>query len=230
MNQSIFGSLVQNEDFELEYKILRPVKPSSSVQLKERDILKFDVKSDSSRIAKTVRIEYQPREYDPLSLSSSVQVYDNVSDSAQYLAKTENTYIQPTVLSVALDALIMAGRFGMILETSSNVISLDTKLQGARVQVTDPIDFEHEKVFQRTGSTSGRKFAAVQSAKKDITGAKLELEDLANAFTRVAIITEDTADDWTSSSDEERLYGGFITDAYGMISNDADTHGVNLIW
>jgi hypothetical protein len=69
----------------------------------------------------------------------------------------------------------------------------------------------------------------VESIKKSGTGVAIQAVDLSAAFNRVANIT-DNPTVWSESDTDTRLYGGYITDVYGMQDNDSNTFGLNLLW
>ena len=231
INQSIFGVLYQNASFNLAYGVLKPTLPDGDIlTLKESDVLKFAVKSDSSRIVKTVKVNYLRREYDPVAAAATFQQVEKMSNSAAYLARSQAEKIIETLLVDSTDAQIYANRWAYILEVASSVVSIETKMQAALAQINDVVDLQHEKLYERIGSSSKRKIAAVHEARKSMSDSRIELEDLANAFSRVAVITADDAPSWDNSSESERFYNSFITDSYGMQGNDPDTAGINEIW
>lgn len=230
INQSVFGSLIQNADFQLEYSVLQPSRPSSLLQLKEYDVLKFAIESKSDKIAKTILLEYQPREYDPISKASIVSTATATSPSAQYLAKTSKEQTVKTLLVDQESAEIYARRWAFLQEVATSALKISTKLQGSRLSVGDKVDVSHSRMYERIGGSGARKIAAVQSMKKDGSGVDMELEDLGNAFSRCGSITADDALPYEQATESERVRNGFITDSYGMQDNDPETFGSNLIW
>lgn len=232
INQSVFGSLYQNEDFELEYAIFSPKRAlSTTTRFSESDVLDFKVQSDSSRIVKTVRIKYLKKEYDSASLTDSVSAeVTKDSRSATYLAGSTKEQVIETLLVDSGQAQILANRWSFLLEIAASVVTIDTKMQGARIAVNDRVELSHEKLYERIGSTLTRKVSGVQAARKSASDSSLEIEDLSNAFSRCAVITPSTASEYNEASDDEKLYNGYITDQYGMIDNAPGTFGANLIW
>ena len=230
VNQSTFGSLVQNADFELQYTIFSPRRPSTATQMKELDILEFAVESKSDSIIKTAKVEYLSKEYDPASKGNVVSQVSKTSEAAQYLAKTTKEKIVSTLIVDETQAQIMANRWAFLLEVATSVVKIKTKLQGARLSVNDPVILEHEKLYERIGSSQTRKVSAVQAAKKSAMDSNLTLEDLANAFTRCACIAASGSLSYSQAPESERILNGYITDQYGMMDNDPATYGLNLIW
>ncbi len=229
VNQSVFGSLVQNEDFEIEYNILQPKKPSNFLTLREEDILDISVESNNDRVVKTAIINYKFQEYNAQSGIPSVSSMTKNSDIGSWLVESMNTKVVDTLLHVENDARIHASRWAFLLELATNTIKIKTKMIASRLQVNDVVFVEHEKLFERVGGGK-RKFAAVQSIKKSGTNVDIELDDLANAFNRVAIIATTGSPEFDDSNAKQKATNGFITDQYGLINNNESTHGLNLIW
>jgi len=230
VNQSIFGSLIQNSNFLLQYSIFMPSKPASRLQLKELDVIKWSIESKADNIVQSVEVDYLNKEYDYLSAVASYSAVFSSSKNAQYLAQSTKTQVSKSLLVDAADATTLAGRLGFILEFSSAVLTVATKLRAATTSVNDTVDISHEKMFQRIGSSSARKIAAVQAVKKTITDIEIELEDLSNAFSRCACITAGSALTYSQAPESERVTNGYYTDQYGMINNDPATFSTNLIW
>lgn len=229
VNGSIFGSLIQNNNFELQYNILSPKKPSPLPEFKEHDILSFKVETSNEAMVQTVNINYKKQEFDPTALAASVQMSSDTSPIAQLVVRTERTKDIETLLIDPEDARIYASRWGFVLEIGSGIVSFDTKMQAAGLQVNNVIQLIHQKFYERIGGGK-RKIAAIQSIKKSGDGVSIEVEDLSNAFTRCASITENDAPNFANSGVDDKVVNGYVTDTYGMQDNDANTHGLNLIW
>lgn len=232
INESILGALIQNNNFQLEYNVLRPDKDVEvALILDETDAFKFSVRSDSKRLVRNVQVGYNALEYDPLTLGSSQSTSVFTSDLVQYLVKKSDTKEINTVLVDEASGRAFAGRYAFLLELASSVINIETALQTSQLSVTDKVSFSHPEMYERLGSTDRRRITSVASALKSSSSVRLKLDDLANAFTRVAIITENTANDFTTATDTEKAYNGYITDSEGLVNNtDVSTLGINVIW
>jgi len=230
INRSVFGSLVLSDNFEIRYALLTPEKPDMAARLLEADTLAFTVESASDKIVSLVRINYNNREYEVTGGDKAFDTAIYTSDSATYLAETEKEFNLDTYLVNQTDAEIYSSRWALIYETAFNSVRIDTALQVSSVAVNDRVKFRHEKLFERIGSNQTERVFSVLGIKRNLTRAKIELDDLANTFARCAAITVDTANDFADSADSELLVNGFITDSFGMIANDQETAGTNLIW
>jgi hypothetical protein len=230
VNQSIFASLIQSNDFGLVCSVLSPGRSSTMTRFREYDVINFAIKSSSDKIAKTAVIEYGFKEYDYATREASNLEATHSNDAAEYLALATKEFRTQTILVDSTQAQILANRWAFILSVARSIVSIKTKLQGARLQINDRILLDHEKLYERFGTTSRLKVGMVQAAFKSVTDSKIELEDLAGSFSRCAVITPNDAAAFDAASDEDKIYYGYITDAYGMQDNDPETHGINLIW
>ncbi len=229
VNKSVFGALVQDIDFKFSYQVLRPNKSSTALKFTEADLLQFTLTATAENAVKMCTIQYRSREHDYIAKERVTSEIDRVSDNATYVAKTERTRVISTVLCEERDADIMAKRWSFLLDNSSSRLNFTTKLQGITLQVGDIIEIEHRKFFERFGGSGKRKILLVEAVKRSGSQVKIEATDLSNAFNRVAAINT-LSNDWSTATEDEHLYGGFITDQYGLIDNDPENFGTNLIW
>lgn len=230
VNQSVLGSLIQTNDFKLKYSIISPKRTTIATKFSERDVLSFKITSDSAKIVKTVRVNWIPREYDQAAEQSTVSQSFYNSNAGEFLIKTTKEYVLESLLVDQDSADIMASRLGFLFNVASSVVKIDTKLKASQFEVNDLVEFTHEKMYERVGSSIKTKVASVNSVKKTIFDSSFELEDLSNAYSRCGVITPNTYNDWDTSTEVERLYAGYITDNYGMQDNDPDTNLLSLIW
>jgi hypothetical protein len=229
VNKSVFGCLVQTSEFQFGYQVLQPSKDTSAPEFSESDILSFNLTSTSEYVVKTAIIEYQYREYDYLTLDESIKTHQKTSDVAQYIVNTAVEKTFSTLLANSDDAVNAANRWSFLLENSASRVTFTTKLQGIRLEIGQIIEIQHRKFFERYGTQSKRRLFMVESVNRSGADVQVEATDLNNAFTRAAAINDFT-NDWSTATETEKLYGGYITDSYGLINNEPDSFGSNLIW
>jgi len=229
LNRSSFSSLVQNGDFRFALEVLQPSKPLTTRRFSEPDILSLSFVSTSENMIKTAIVTYQPREYDYLTKTDSIRTHQKTSEISNYILKTSREQTFETFLVQSKDALIHANRWAYLLENTFGRVKFTTKLQGIDVEIGDIVEVEHRKLFERFGGNDNRRLMFVESVKKSGSEVEIEATDLSNSFNRVAVINEQS-DSFSSADADDKIYGGFITDEYGLIDNDPETSGTNLIW
>ncbi len=231
INASVFGELVLTPDFKYAYRVLSPERsPDSAKRFIPADALGWSIKSQSDKIVGTVRLEYLRKEYDTSSDKETSEFVEYSNGDAVYLARSTKVHEQKSLIVDAVDAEIVCQRWAFLFSVALSFVKFATKLQGARLQVGDQINFQHPKLFERFGSTDLRKIGAIVAVSKSGEGSTIEFEDLANTFARCAVVTADSASPWGEAKLEDRALMGFITDDHGSITNDQTEFGLNVFW
>lgn len=229
INQSVLSSLVQDNGFKFSYLVLSPFKGIETLRLDEADVLSLSVESRADKVVKNCIIKYKQKEYDYLTKNSSVEYSTKNSDLVTYIIKSEKEKTLDSVLIYESDANAISGRLSFMLENSTTNIKLTTKLQSIDLEVGSIVEISHRKIYERYSSSNSRKLAMVESIKKNGSLVDIELVDLSGAFNRCGVICL-SEEDWANSDDLTRLYSGYFTDQYGLIDNDVNSFGLNLIW
>lgn len=230
ISESVFGSLIQTNDFQLAYNILSPKRQLTDKKFTEKDLLEFSIESDSSKLIKTAQVNYLYKEYDYLALIGTNKQVSHTPNNNAYLQKSVLVSKFDSHLVLEDEAKTLAQRFALILQLSRATVKIKTKLQGARLSANERVWLSHEKLYERIGTNLNQKISAVESISKSGTNSNVEIDDLSGTFSRCGTITENTANDFDASGLNEKMINGFITDDWGMIDNDSETFGVNLIW
>jgi hypothetical protein len=229
VNKSIFGSLIQNNTFQLQYVVLSPQRDINIVKFREFDVIKFSIDTTNEYMAKNVIVEYKNREYNPAFKEDGFDEELDNSKIGQFILRTDRTTRVETLIAFQKDAIIFARRWRHVLEIGHSVIKLTTKMQGMDLQVTDRLELLHQKMYDRIGGGL-RKVSAIQGIRKSGNDVEIELEDLADAFSQTSTITENTALDFDNSNEDEKGIQGYITDNDGLINNDENTFRLHRIW
>lgn len=228
LNRSVLGSVVQDDDFKLIYCAIQPDKSPAALRFRESDCLDLKMDATGENIVSAVSVSYAPRESNFADETALESWVTKISDSATLVVKTKRTKEIETLLSDESAARILAGRWAFLLENSAGSIDIRSKLQGIRLQVGDVMILEHRKLFDRLGGIGTSRLLFVESVKKSAEGVEIGAVDLSNAFNRVASITGPDHPVYSDSSDEQKLFGGYFTDQYGLIGDDEVQ--TNLIW
>jgi len=230
INKSVFGSLFQNNSFKLEYALLDPAKPTSYKSFDRADTVSFDITSAQDKLVKTVNLRYNFKEWNYKSSDDDFSQAVSSSDISTYLAEITREFDIDTYLVDETSATIFAARWSFLLELASTSTKISTKLQGSELEINDIVAFSHPGLFNRIGSQDAQKIGLVQKIERDHSRSIITITDLANAFSRVAMWSPNTANDHDVASTEEKLLNGYWTDSGGMINNDEDTYGINVFW
>lgn len=223
--RSTFASLIQNDDFKLEFA---PVEPSYSGELpkfEQHDMLSFNIDSDATNVISDAAITWAMREYDPNSQAAASRV--TTQDNTLYLLNTQKEFAIDTLLIDEEDAIIFAARWALLLGLASSEVTMKTGMQGARLNVNDTIILDHPKFYRRFGATDHRRIGVVLSITKSFGSVSLVVSDLGNAFAKIARIAPTGTADFNEVGGEEQLKSGFQTDENGLTN---DKSGLNLIW
>lgn len=231
VNVSVFGSLIQNNDFELQYNILSPGRDVSIQQFQEFDVIgQFKADTSNEKMAKDVVIEYLAREFRATTMEdNTTETQTATSKTAQYILQTDREKRVETLLTRPADAEVFSYRWRHILELGTTILEFETKLQGASLQVNDRIMFIHRQFYERVGG-GRRKVSAIQSIKKSGDSVKISAEDLSDSFNRNSTITENNAADFNDSGLDVKIVNGFITQNTGILNNDRQLFGLHTIW
>lgn len=230
VNKSVFGILLQNQDFKFAYDILRPKSGALSVLgLDESDVLDFKVTATNKNIVSKTFVEYDSQEFDPDINESRVSIVERESKTAKFLAKIGKQKTFQSLLVNEDDAQALANRWSFLLENSTASFEIQTKLQAIDLQINDVILFSHPKLYERFAGNSKAKFLMIESVKKSASGVSISCVDLSNAFNRACFISN-TETNFEETPDDEKMSAGFFTDSIGLCSGDDETLGSNLIW
>ena len=229
LSRSVFGTLLQNSDLDLAYSVIAADKVDLET-FDRSDIVDFAINSDSSKLIKDAVVVYDKRELDFETLSTSDKIVTKTSEIGQYLLKLAREFRVNTNLVDSTAATIMAGRWAFLLELATSKLNTQMKLQGSQLSVGDAVQVNHPKLYERFGSDIKRRLGAVSLITRGATKSTMTIDDLSNAFSRVATIAVATAPDYVDANDAEKVVSGYITASNGLLDSDPSTHGLNVIW
>lgn len=229
VNLSVFGILLQNNEFKFSYDLLRPVVDTNATLLKESDILDIQVTSTNKNMVYKTISEYGKKEYDYSVKKDSFISTSKVSNTARYIQNTLKEKSYNSYLTTEADSRRLCQRWSFLLEYSANEITISTKLQTIDLQINDIIIIDYRKLYTRFGGVSSKKYIAIEKIQKSGNGVTIVGVDLSNAFNRVALISNTTTG-YSDSSEDTRIYSGFYTDSTGLINDDENSFFTNLIY
>lgn len=230
MNQSVFGSLITNTDYEAAYRIVDTTNPEDQTVYKDDDIYDFSVKSKIDVASKVIG---RYRHFD-----SSRYTADPGSKAYTFTNAFVNKnigIIKERSLDIYLYeseyAEIIIERYAYLWSLTRSTINISTNLLFAQKSLGDRLIIDLDRIYKRYGQQNRMKIGIIQGIKKNGSGTSIELEDLGNMFNRTANISQNSTNEFGSSTDTERLLYGFIVDNTLLVPDtSSETElGSNLI-
>ena len=175
-----------------------------------------------------VLVNFNGTEYNPDTKSSHEEQLKKESLISKYILKSGASKVLDSVLVNEKDAQILANRWSMLLENSFNTLTFTTKLQGVNLQTNDVIQIRHPKFFDRFFNEP-LKIMIIESISKKADGVEITAIDLSGAISRVCKINDLTTN-WETSSDSQKMIGGFYVGENKTINDDPTSALTNLIW
>ncbi len=236
LNDSVIGAISNNNEFEAKMTVYSTDRDeSTSIKLNETDPININVRSDPKFVLSAVNIRYRPQDVEPLKLEDTdfFEQLNIENDEIGYSGRSQQKQEITAYLYNQKEAEFLAYRTLLLRSLARLTLNVESFTQLIDIEIGDVIEFTLDDfLFDRvgTGGTTGRKVMKVSSVAKGMNGVMVSLEDLGGSMGSTAIITPDTLSDYSSASETDKLYNGFITEDAGYINNDEDTIDQNLIF
>lgn len=233
INNSIFGSLHYNNDFQIEYNVLTSRKSESllSYPIKDEDILNWSVSSTSKNIIRKIIGNYRFQDSDRFTGEKAFATVEYDNQFVKQVVESDRIETFDFHLWDQDSAQIMAERKSYMNELSQSVMTVEGKVNLNKYSINDKILFDLDRFYARIGSIGQldrRKICIVSGVDKTSENIKLTVDDLGNIWNRTAGITTDDAAIFDLSG-EEKIIFGYITDSDGLIDKGKETYRINLI-
>lgn len=211
INESVFGSLVTNTDFEATYSILTADKPTDLVVINQHDIIGEPVVKSKNEIVRKVNLKYRPF-VDRFTKKNSFQTFEYTSSFVDdYIGARQEKDITVSLYS-ALDAVTMAQRISLYNSLSQSIVSVKAKLNLSSKSLNDKVSINLDRIYKRFSGRDRKKIGIINKVTTDGTNSTVEFNDLSNVFNRVMSIAPDSALDFTSALDTEKLLNAYVCD------------------
>lgn len=220
INGSVFGSLINDLEFNLKYNVLSPEKPSDLEVIRQDDLEKRENVSTSNSIIRKVNLQYSPFS-DRFTGEDSFELIEFINESVDNFigATDEGEYV--AFLFNPEDAESIAQRFGLFNSLVETKVSFSTKLLLSVKNLNDKLWLGLDKMFDRFGHDSNMRIGIIKKIARGHDTTQVDLVDLGNQFNRVAAICDDVHPDFVASLENDKLFGGYIVD------NDTETPDVD---
>lgn len=211
VNQSVFGSLTNNSNWEIVYNVLEQEKPETMQAITDFDILKDPVVRTKNQIVRKVNAKYRP--FTDINLNeNTTEYYEYVNEFVDNLIGVKKELDIDLYLYNQDDAEKMAQRYALFNSMSQSVVMIESKLNFYLTNLNDKVWLKFDRLYKRFGNGDRQKIAIVNKISKNGTRTSLTLNDLGNTFSRVMSIAPDSANDFASASSDETLFNCFIVD------------------
>lgn len=226
--QSVNGQVFVGDDGRWTCRIFDPSGPADYT-LSDHDFEKWKVSPDLLGVLNEVRVNY-------LELPGPAQTTQVSSSDSKVLygSETSDSHTVFTALRVAADATALAnhtrflkGRPGAFIEFEERGLTLMGATAGSLVAVT-----RARGPVGRTGSLDGQllELTRLELSLGPVPRVRGVLSDLGGQADRIFRLA-DSAITWSTTTDENKAYYGFLADANGYIdAADSSTRHGKVLW
>lgn len=210
INESIFGSLSNDNDFNVTYDVLSPERPADVEQIYQDDTLTASFRSRSD-IVNRVIATYRPF-VDIYTGENAFASYEFDNDFVNRFIGTKNDLEIQLLLFEDASAKIVAQRYALFNSLSQSTITLSGKLNLALFNLNQKVLIHLDRMYKRFGGRTNSKFGIINKISKTGTDASITINDLGNMFNRVGAIADNSSVDFTDADEDEIIKNGYIVD------------------
>jgi len=228
--KSTFSSVTLDNDLKIKFQDLTPDVPNDLVTIRDEDVVSWSISTVNGKNIRNTIIEYQHQDLGRYTQEEAVRTKTFTSSFVRDYVETNKTSQEDAYIFDEFDANIHSQRVAYYRSLSRADITITSDLRLENIEIGDTVELDFRRLYKRFGDSTSRKKLATVIGKK-ITGEKtvLELTDFGNVFNRTCYITDNSAPDYSASSEEEKLIYGYITENNGIVDDDEETDNINLI-
>ena len=211
INKSAFGSLVLDSDFNMKYTVLSPDRDSTISEIKDDDLL-----GDARIKTKNETVSQVNGKYsyfvDKFDGGDANELYQYTSEFATDMIGSSRELDVDLYLFNYLDAETVTQRYAMYNSLSQSNITIKGKLNLQSYELNDKVYINLDRIYKRFSSSDSRKIGIVNKVTSDGRNTTLEINDLGNTFNRVGVISSNTAVDFSSATEDDKINNSYIVD------------------
>jgi hypothetical protein len=230
INKSVYGSLTLDDNLDLQYRILKNDVPSEVRIIRDSDVVSWKIKTTNGKNFRNSIINYRHQDYNRFTEDNYNLIVTHSSNFVRDYIGTNQTSEFDVYLYDTTAATIMAHRYNYFNRLGRTDLTIETDLRLETLEIGDVIQLEFNRLYKRFGDQETRKkLMLVIGLTK--TGERLTIEatDLNNTFNSSAVLTENTASDYSAATVNEKLKNGYITTNQGIVNDEETTANINLI-
>lgn len=228
INNSVFGSLYYDDNYDFKYSILNSNKPEEIKTLHEDDVISYEVVT-RNRIFNNAKIKYKPQ----LDLLTGEVVTDVLAKESEFVNRLigySKEEILETILFNKSDAQIILNRFLFFNSLSNSLVKIRLKLDAVELNLNQPLFLKFDRIYKRYSGSDASKIGLINYIEKDESNCTIQINDLSGVFNRVPAIAPNTLVDLNTSSLDQIAKYGFIVDNINETPDNTETYlGSNLI-
>ena len=215
--------LTLDNNLDVVAKAATAAVPRILIEMNDREVLDWSVRSVSGQMVRNVVMNYRPSD------TEIVPARQASSDFVGLQVGTDNTEEIQMYIFDGREAQIAAHRYLYNRQRARTDLTVTTDLRFEDLEIGSRVLINFESLFKRTGGETPLRVMTVVG--KRVTGERIEflMTDFGNIYNTSVIITENDAEEYNNASDRARLINGYITDDEGVVGEDDNSIGTNLI-
>ena len=230
VNQSVLSTITTDNNLDIKYSSLLAVIADDVSTVSDKEITSWSVQSVTGRLFQNSVVNYRHLDVSRANLEEGNSVVRYSSDFVKNYLGTEASSEIDARLYNQTEAQTRANREVYYNRLGKTEVTIKGDLRLDVHEIGDSIKLDRERLYKRLGDQSSRqKIMKVVGKTANGNEVVLILNDVANIYNASSIITPNTAPDYASSTSEEKIKYGYITDTQGIIDDEEETAGINLI-
>lgn len=230
LNKSISSSLTLDNDLKIKFQVLNAFTQAELPIITDFDVIDWNIKTVNGKGFNKAVAKYRFSDVNSSTLEQGNQIYTFESEFVNRYIETGKINELDLYLYNQNEAQISAHRNLYQNRLSVGTVTIKSDLRLENVEIGSVVIVDFNRMYKRFGDIDVRKKVMLVTG-KTVTGegTEFELSDLGNTFNTSSYITENTANEYSLATENEKLINGYITDNQGIVEDLEDTAGVHLI-
>lgn len=230
LNRTVQQSLTLDNNLLVKCQALYAKTGTNLVEISDKDVIQWGVKTTNGKTFRNVLARFSFKDYDVTTQDKGNDFYSVNSRFVDRYIKTNKASEIDLYLYNPEDAETWAQRYLYYNRLGFTTLTITTDLRLENLEIGDSVIADFARLYVRYGSEDFKKKVMLVVG-KTVTGERvqLELSDLGNTFNASAFITENDAPDYATSTNQDRLVQGYITESNGIVDDNENSANTNLI-
>lgn len=212
INKSVFGSLVTDNNFNLKYQVLTCEKPTDIEKLEDDDLSSGNINIKSrNEIVRKVNARYA-HFVDAFNGEDAFELYEFTNEFVDDIIGIKSEMDIDVYLYDLDHATTIAQRYALYNSLSQATVTVRGKLNLYNYVLNSKVYLSLDRLYKRFSNLSRLKIGIVNKVSNNGSDITIEFNDLGNAYNRAANISDNTTNDYTSSTEDEKIKMSWIVD------------------